>query len=279
VRGVRGKSSVSTVDPRTFELVYRADWVGELRDLGRDGVVLSDGYAEDHGLADGDTVRLTTPIGRRLALRVRGVVDDEGGLLSDLTVSSALGRTAFGEREDAFTFVKLAGGADLGDAQRTIERRLATAFPAAEVLTGDEFVSGQADQINQLLALIYVLLALSVVVSLFGIVNTLALSIHERTRELGMLRAIGASRAQVRTMVRYEAVITSLIGAVLGIALGCVLAAAVGQPLRDDGFELTFPVVTLVALVVLAAIAGVVMAIGPARRAARLDVLRALAYE
>ena len=76
------------------------------------------------------------------------------------------------------------------------------------------------------------------VVSLFGIVNTLALSIHERTRELGMLRAIGASRSQVRRMVRYEAVITSLIGAVLGIGLGCVLAAAVGQPLRDDGFQL-----------------------------------------
>jgi putative ABC transport system permease protein len=279
VRGERGKTSVSTIDPRTFGLVYRADWVEEVRDLGRDGVLLSEGHAEETDLAPGDTVRLTTPIGRRLTLEVRGVVDDEGGLLAPLTVSTDLGRTAFGEREDAFVFVKLAPGADMGAAQRAIERRLDAAFPVAEVLTGDEFVSGQADQINQLLTLIYVLLALSVVVSLFGIVNTLALSIHERTRELGMLRAIGASRAQVRAMVRYEAVITSLIGAVLGIALGCVLAAAVGQPLRDDGFELSFPVVTLVALVVLAAVAGVVMAIGPARRAARLDVLRALAYE
>ena len=115
--------------------------------------------------------------------------------------------------------------------------------------------------------------------SLFGIVNTLALSIHERTRELGMLRAVGMSRRQVRSMVRYEAVITALIGAILGTLLGVVFAALVSRPLADEGFGLSYPIGTLIMLLVLAALAGVVAAIGPARRASRLDVLRALAYE
>ena len=97
-------------------------------------------------------------------------------------------------------------------------------------------------QVNQLLGLIYALLSLAIVVSVFGIVNTLALSIHERTRELGMLRAVGMSRRQVRTMVRYEAVITALIGAILGMVLGCVFAALVSRPLADEGFRLSYPV-------------------------------------
>jgi putative ABC transport system permease protein len=116
-------------------------------------------------------------------------------------------------------------------------------------------------------------------VSLFGIVNTLALSIFERTRELGMLRAIGTSRRQVKRIVRLEAVITSLIGALLGLVLGILFALAISRPLEADGFRLTFPVTTLVLLVVAAAAAGMVASLWPARRAARLDVLRALAYE
>ena len=118
------------------------------------------------------------------------------------------------------------------------------------------------------------------IVSLFGIVNTLALSIHERTRELGLLRAVGTSRRQVRRMVRYEAVITALIGArARASSSACVFAVLVSRPLADEGFTLTIPVGQLVALMVLAAIAGVLAAIGPARRASRLDVLEALAYE
>ena len=109
--------------------------------------------------------------------------------------------------------------------------------------------------------------------------TTLALSIHERTRELGMLRAVGMSRRQVRRLVRYEAVITALIGAVLGTILGVIFATLVSRPLADEGFELSYPIGTLLVLLVLAALAGVLAAIWPARRAAKLDVLRALAYE
>ena len=123
------------------------------------------------------------------------------------------------------------------------------------------------------------LLALSVIVALLGIVNTLALAVHERTRELGLLRAVGMSKRQVRRMVRAESVITALIGAVLGLVLGVVFAIIVSRPLEADGFVLTFPMVTLILVTILAAIAGVIAAIPPARRASKVDVLRAVTTE
>jgi putative ABC transport system permease protein len=281
-RGEIGKTKVgiSAIDPATFAGAYKAKLErGRLGELGPRAAVVQKGYADKHHVAVGDTLRVLTPSGRHVPLTVRGITDDQGGLLADLTVTNDVAHTQFGERDVALDFVTLEPGASAPRTQKAIDRLLNARFPVAEVLTAQEFKDRQASQINQLLVLIYVLLALSVIVSLFGIVNTLVLSIHERTRELGMLRAIGASRRQVRRMVRYEAVITSLIGAIVGIALGALLAAAVGQPLKSDGFVLSFPVVTLLALVVLAALAGVVTAIGPARRASRLDVLRALAYE
>jgi putative ABC transport system permease protein len=124
-----------------------------------------------------------------------------------------------------------------------------------------------------------VLLALTIVISLFGIVNTLVLAIHERTRELGMLRAIGTSRRQVKRIVRYESVITAMIGSVLGVVLGGIFAVLVTIPLKSEGFTISIPILQLVILLVVAAIFGVIAAIWPARRAAKLDVLRALAYE
>jgi putative ABC transport system permease protein len=122
-------------------------------------------------------------------------------------------------------------------------------------------------------------LSLAIVVSIFGIVNTLVLTIHERTRELGLLRAVGMSRRQVRRIVRYESVITALIGASLGALLGIFFAVIVSRPIASEGFVLRIPVPSIVVFLVVAAIAGVLAAIPPARRAARLDVLEALAYE
>ena len=161
--------------------------------------------------------------------------------------------------------------------RRAIDALLKSRFPQVEALSNDEFVDRQVKQINQLLVLIYALLALAVIVSLFGIVNTLVLSITERTRELGMLRAVGTSRRQVKRMIRYEAVITALIGGVLGVALGVVLAILVSRVI--DNFHLTVSVPSIALLLVLSGVAGVGAAVLPARRAARLDVLEALAYE
>jgi putative ABC transport system permease protein len=126
---------------------------------------------------------------------------------------------------------------------------------------------------------VFALLALSVIVALLGIVNTLALSVHERTRELGMLRAVGMSRRQVRRMVRAESVITAGIGAVLGTLLGIAFAVIVSRPLADQGFVFIVPVASLILFFVLAAVAGVLAAIPPARRAAKVDVLRAVTTE
>ena len=125
----------------------------------------------------------------------------------------------------------------------------------------------------------YVLLALSVLVSLFGIVNTLVLSVFERTRELGMLRAIGMTRRQVRRMIRHEGIVTALIGATLGIGLGIALAALVTAALSSEGLVFSVPVISLIVFVIVAIVAGMLAAIFPARRAARLNVLQALQYE
>jgi putative ABC transport system permease protein len=281
VQGVSGNQSVSSIDPQTFQALYKLDMKeggdAAVRGLGPDQVLVKKGYADSHDVKVGDTVQVTTPIGRRLSLRASGIAEDKGGLLGNLTVTNTIAQTQFGEPKDAFGLVGLAGGADEKAVKQQISNVLEQRYPEAEVLTNQEFKDDIAGQVNQLLGLIYALLALAIIVSLFGIVNTLVLSITERTRELGMLRAIGTSRKQVKRVIRWEAVITSLIGAVLGVVMGVVLAVLFTRPLDD--FTLSIPVLSLFILLVLAGIAGVGAAVLPARRAAKLDVLQALAYE
>ena len=152
-------------------------------------------------------------------------------------------------------------------------------FPDLALDTEAGWVEERASGLDMVLNLFYVLLALSVIVSLFGMVNTLILSVFERTRELGMLRAVGMTRRQVRRMVRQESVITALIGAAVGLPLGMFLAALVSNALADEGIGFQVPWGQLVAFTIVAVIAGVLAAIVPARRAAKLNVLRALQYE
>jgi ABC-type antimicrobial peptide transport system permease subunit len=159
---------------------------------------------------------------------------------------------------------------------KALENALAD-FPNAKAQTKEEFVDNQIAPLNNILLIFYVLLALSVIVSFFGIVNTLVLTVFERTRELGMMRAIGMTRLQVRRMIRHESVITSLIGGVLGIALGIVLASLLIA--RVDFIEFALPTTQVIVFAVAAIIVGIVAAIFPARRAARLDPLKALQYE
>ncbi|HEX5375013.1 MAG TPA: FtsX-like permease family protein [Solirubrobacterales bacterium] len=277
-----GKKRVSALD-RDANAVIQIEWTEggprTLRTLTDGEVVVDKSLASSNDLERGDRVRFLTQIGARPALTVVGEYEDKAELLGGAIVTQRLMATAFDQRDDTIDFVKLAPGANPDEVQAALVKAMDREFPVIEVRNQQELKENQEEQINQLLGLIYALLALAVIVSLFGIANTLALSIHERTRELGMLRAIGMSRRQVRTMIRYEAVITALIGALLGMVIGVIFAALIAQPLKDEGFALSYPVGQLIWMLVFAAVAGVLAAIPPARRASRLDVLKSLQYE
>lgn len=283
IDGVDGTKSVTGVDPATVQDALDITWSEGsnrlLSELGPGRAVVSDDFADANDLSVGSRLTVRTPTARQIHVEVTGIYDAAGGLLADVTLPNAVLASDFDVSRDAFVIATTRPGANADAVQRVADRTVSRAFPTIEVLTKEGFKDDQARQIDGLLYLVYVLLSLSVIVSLFGIVNTLVLSIHERTRELGMLRAIGTSRKQVRQIVRYESVITALIGAVLGVVLGAVFAILVTIPLRSEGFAISIPVATLIVLLILAAIAGVLAAVLPARRAARLDVLRALAYE
>ena len=152
-------------------------------------------------------------------------------------------------------------------------------FPTAEVRTKAEFNDMMKKQVNQILMLLYALLAVSVIISIFGIVNTLVLSVYERTREIGMLRAIGTTRRQMRRIVRYESVITAIIGGVLGTILGVLFAYVVTTRLAAQGITFSVPWLQLVAFLIVAVVVGVLAAVLPARRAANLNILEAIHYE
>jgi putative ABC transport system permease protein len=284
MRGTSSNATITAIDASTFGSVYRIEWQkgsnATLAGLQGGGTIASKKYAKAHHLRLGQTISVLTPANQHVSLKLIGTVDEEFGILQDLTVGLPLARSAFGLREDAFDFVAYAAGAGNSRVQPAIDRLLASQFPQARSRTAKQFKEEQAKQVNTLLALIYVLLALSVIVSLFGIVNTLILSIYERTRELGMMRAIGTSRRQLRQMIRYESVITSLIGGVLGLVIGVLAAVLVAALLLSgSGYIIAIPVGTLVVLLVVAAIAGVIAAQLPARRAARLDFLKAVTSE
>ncbi len=284
VNHLKGDQTITALDPVSFEKVYRIDWDNgsnaTLTGLDSTGTVLTKSFASAHHLTVGQRLSVLTPSGRRIALTVRGIATDNARLLADLTITLPLARSAFSQRTDAVDFVSYAPGVHDAQVQPQVNRILSARFPQAQSQTAKQFKASLASQVDSLLALIYVLLALSVIVSLFGIVNTLVLSIYERTRELGMLRAIGTSRSQVRQMIRYESIITALIGGVLGIALGVVIALILaGTALSGSGFVLVIPVPTLVVLFVLAGLAGLAAAAWPARRAARVDILAAIATE
>jgi putative ABC transport system permease protein len=176
-------------------------------------------------------------------------------------------------------YVKLAPGVTTAAARPALDRVLA-AYPNATLMDQAQYKAQQEQQVNQMLNLIYGLLALAVIIALIGIANTLVLSIYERTRELGLLRAVGTTRGQLRAMIRYEALVMSLFGAVEGLVLGVLFGWAIVAAMHSQGVtNLVFPVTQLLVVAVLAGLAGVVAAIAPSRRAARLNVLQAVTTE
>jgi putative ABC transport system permease protein len=277
------KSFISSIDPEEVEKVLDIQWEDgsdeTLKSMTQNDAVADKNFAVDNDLEVGDTVSVTTPAGREAVYTIRGTMEDTADLYGDFFVTHDAMAEDFSMRQESFVFANLDDGSDKEAVRDEIEKVVERDFPIVDVLDQEELKERTADQIDQLVSLLYALLSLAVIVSLFGIVNTLTLSIYERTRELGLLRAVGMSRRQVRTLVRYEAVITALIGAVMGIVVGVFFAVMISIPLADEGFKLVIPWATLLALFVLAALAGVLAAVLPARRAAKLDVLEALAYE
>jgi putative ABC transport system permease protein len=279
-QGAKAKVTAPTPDiQRAVEVEWKQGRPATLRRLRDREAVVSNGFASDHGLEVGDRFRLLSQTGAKPAFRVAGEFDSKLDFFGSVLVTQRVMRSAFSQTQDTIDFVIIEPGANAAQVQAALTAGAERLFPTTEVMDQQELKESREEQIDQLVNLFNALLILAIVISLFGIANTLALSIHERTRELGMLRAIGMSRRQVRTMIRYEAVITALIGAILGIVLGVIFAALISQPLKDEGFTLSYPIVSLIVLLILAGFAGVLAAIPPARRASRLDVLDSLQYE
>ena len=195
-------------------------------------------------------------------------------LLSAIVVTNETFDRSLPRPRDSYAFVDVAGGVSAA-----ATKKLEAAYASDQVVkveTRDGFAKSKSAWLSQVLSIIYVLLALSVIVSLFGIVNTLALAVFERTREIGMLRAVGMTRRQARRMIRHESIVTALIGATLGIPLGVVLALLVSQAIGFFAFAI--PWGTLVVFVIAAIVVGFLAGVFPARRASRLNVLEALQY-
>ena len=277
------RQDVSGVDPATIGSVYSFDWAqgseAALATLDGDGAIVERSFAEDHDLAIGSPLAIVSASGDELRRTVTGVYDPPrlSSLLGTALVSQDAFDAAFPRPKDVAVFV--AGlGTPSAEGAAALESSL-SAFPDADVKTVGEFTEAYAADLSTILSLLYVLLALSVVISVFGMVNTMVLAVHERTREIGMLRAVGMTRRQARRMVRGESVITALIGAALGLPLGIAMSALVASSLSEWGVEVTLPAGALAAFALAAVAVGVLAAVVPARRASRLDPLQAIAYE
>ena len=275
------RNQLSAVNPGGSRIV-RLDWTAgssaTLDTLGANGAFTDKDYAKKHDLSLGSKVQILVPSGQRPTFQIKGIYDPPSGgspFNGPLVISTSSFDKLYTTPQDQFVFFNVDGGPSEATSAR-LDREL-KGFPNAKVQTRDEFKKNQASFLGNILNILYVLLALSVIVSLFGIVNTLVLTIYERTRELGMLRAVGMTRWQVRWMVTLESVVTALIGAVIGIALGIVLAVL--MIVRVDFLVLSWPVGSLIVFALVAVVAGVIAAVFPARRAARLNVLEALQYE
>jgi putative ABC transport system permease protein len=263
-------TQLSAVDPQNIDSVFDLDpSSGTISEMSEDGIAVQE--STDFKLGDEVAVRFPTT-GKQM-FRVQAVFKQAG--MSNYIITQQAYEANYPDQLDAQIYVKTAGGATPANAAKLDE--VVKQYPGIKLETRDEFKASQAATVNQLLNLVYVLLFFAIVIALFGIANTLGLSIIERTRELGLLRAVGMSRGQLRSSVRWESVIISLLGTLLGLLIGVVFAWAMVRALNDQGIDkFALAPGRLLLIVVLAALFGSVAAVLPARRAAKLDVLRAI---
>jgi putative ABC transport system permease protein len=281
-RALGGTTEVGAVDPGTVGQVFHFTWKHgsdtALRSLG-DGALVDSSYAVDHHLAIGSPITLQSSAGntRRFVVRATYRLPQADPVLPSVVISQQAFDRTFPQPQDQEVLVDINGGVNPATTAR-LQHALA-GYPDTTIQTTATWIKTQDRNVNQILDLFYVMLALAVIVSMFGMVNTLVLAVFERTRELGMLRAIGLSRRQTRRMIRHESIITALIGAALGLPLGVFLAALATRGLSNYGIGFHLPIPQLVAFLWVAVLAGAAAAVLPARRAARLNVLHALQYE
>jgi putative ABC transport system permease protein len=250
---------------------------GRVSGLELDEVAVATTVAEGAGLAVGDSVTARFPTGER-TLTVTGTFDNRA-LLGDWMVDLATADAATVDRLDVQVWVKVADDASVATVQDEL-KVVAEPWPTAQVLDLTEFKASQAEQFDQLLNLVYALLGLAVLIALVGIANTLALSVYERTREMGLMRAVGMDRRQLRAVVRWESVVIAVFGTLLGLVIGLFFGWVMVLALSEQGLGvLSIPVGTLAVVMVLSGLAGVVAALLPARRAGRLNVLTAIGSE
>ena len=271
-------TQVTGVDPATISQVLRLrTTAGSIEALAQGGLAVDDQLAKDHGYRVGQHVTVTFLAGPK-TLRISTIYHGATGIGGYVVANSTL--TAVGV-PGTVTAVYVDARAGTSAAQlRAALDPVVGRFPTVQMQDLAQLKAQLSGQIDQLLALIYALLGFAVIIAVLGIVNTLALSVIERTRELGLVRALGASRRQIRRTVRAEAVLIALFGALLGLALGVGLGVALQRAVADQGIDhLAFPWATLLGVTVAAVLAGVLAAVWPARRAARLDILRAIATE
>jgi putative ABC transport system permease protein len=267
------------VSDEAFDIFDVDPVAGSPDDLDATSIAVTEGVADDKGLTVGESVPVVFTATGTQEMTVRLIFSDNRVPDTEWLLGTDAFAANYPDQMDVQVFVKNAAGVPASEALAAVEA-VADDYPGANVLDQTEYKEEQTGRVDQLLFLVYALLALAILIALLGIGNTLALSIVERTRELGVLRAVGMTQAQLRSAIRWEAVIIAVQGALLGLVIGVFFGWALVTAMEDEGLN-TFavPVVTLVVVVVLAALAAVVAAVWPARRAARLDVLRAVVTE
>ncbi len=268
---------VQTINPATITGLFDLGVTqGDLGTLGADGIFVEQDNAEEKGWEVGDRLQVVRIDGKVINAEIRGFVSGETSF-ANYVASREMFADAPTPIFDAFVYIKAAPDVLIDDVRERVAA-ISSEAGIGSLQTRDEFIDEQAAQVNQILALIYGLLGLSILIAIVGIVITLLLSVFERRREIGLLRAVGMTKSQVRVTVRWESVITSLLGAVSGVVLGIVMGIVVVAALSgDSGIGFSLPVTSTIVIVLISFVLGVVAAIYPARRATKVDVVQAIA--